>query len=93
MTVKECAVVMAYTGIAMLTGDNLKYFYQYVDDLLGERVFTHDLCTRMEEIRAKSKPDFIVFVKIKSRTIIDDMLAVIKEVAKFFIANCNTRVQ
>ena len=29
MTKQECAVVMAYTGTVMLTGDNLGIYYKY----------------------------------------------------------------
>ena len=46
MTNRECAIVMAYTGITMLSGDNLKYFYDYVSEILGEPVFTHEFYTR-----------------------------------------------
>jgi len=59
MTNRECAIVMAYTGITMLSGDNLKYFYDYVSEILGEPVFTHEFYTRANEIKEKSKPDFL----------------------------------
>jgi len=43
----------------MLSGDNLKYFYDYVSEILGEPVFTHEFYTRANEIKEKSKPDFL----------------------------------
>lgn len=59
MTVDECAIVMAYTGVAMLTGDRLGIFYKYVEQLLGYPVWTHELPALAETIREKAKPDFI----------------------------------
>lgn len=59
MTYRECAVVMAYTGTCMLTGDKLKHFYSYVSEILGEPVWTHELGIRADEIKEKSKPDFL----------------------------------
>lgn len=32
MTIRECAVVMAYTGVTMLAGDNLGEFYRYANE-------------------------------------------------------------
>lgn len=59
MTNRECAIVMAYTGVAMLAGDKLRVFYDYVSEILGEPVWTHEFYTRADEIREKSKPDFL----------------------------------
>lgn len=59
MTNRECAIIMAHTGIAMLTGDKLKYFYDYVSEILGEPVWTHEFYTRADEIKEKSKTDFL----------------------------------
>lgn len=33
MTKKECAVVMAYTGATMLAGDDLYFFYDYLEQI------------------------------------------------------------
>lgn len=61
MTVHECAIVEAYTGCVMLTGEKRIYFFQYLHKLFGRPVYTHELATRFmqDEIKRKSKPDFI----------------------------------
>lgn len=61
MTYRECAIVEAYTGYCMLTGDKRQYIYQYLEELLGRPVFTHELANhKMQEvIHNKSKPDFM----------------------------------
>ena len=45
MTDKEKAIVMAYTGVAMLTGDKFSIFHKYIEDLLNRPVFTHELAS------------------------------------------------
>ena len=59
MTDTEKAIVMAYTGVAMLTGDKIDVFYRYLADLYGRPVFTHELMWMGNEIKEKSKPDFL----------------------------------
>lgn len=61
MTDREKAIVTAYTGITMLTGEKLSIFHKYIEDLLGRPIWTHELANRevWEEIKEKSKPDFI----------------------------------
>lgn len=59
MTDKEKAIVMAYTGICMLTGDKLNIFNKYVEDILDKPVFTHELGLLADEIKKKSKADFM----------------------------------
>lgn len=60
MTKKECAIIMAYTGVTMLTGDDLQIFHKYVEELLHKRsVYTSDLLKYAEEIKEKSKFDFL----------------------------------
>ena len=43
MTKYECAVVMAYTGIAMLQGEDLHYFYAYLSKISGRNIYTHEI--------------------------------------------------
>ena len=50
MTKHEAAVIQAYTGIAMLVGDDFP-------------IFTHEYPDREEEIKELSKPDFIEICK------------------------------
>jgi hypothetical protein len=57
MTDREKAIVMAYTGIAMLTGEKLNVFYEYLDELYGRPVYTHEIA--MLDIQSKCKPDFV----------------------------------
>ena len=61
MTDREKAIVSAYTGIAMLTGEKFSIFHKYVEDILGRSVWTHELADRAvwEEIKEKSKADFL----------------------------------
>ena len=61
MTDREKAVVMAYTGFAMLTGEKLDIFYAYVREILGRPVWTHELAIKevSAEIHEKSEKDFL----------------------------------
>ena len=59
MTKHEAAVIQAYTGIAMLVGDDFQIFTKYCEDLLRHPIFTHEYPDREEEIKELSKPDFI----------------------------------
>ena len=59
MTKRECAIVMAYTGICMLTGENFSIFHEYIEEKLGRPVHTHELPELEEEIKEKSKDDFL----------------------------------
>lgn len=57
MTDRERAIVMAYTGVAMLVGDKLDVFYRYAEELYGRPVFSHEFASL--DLKEKSKPDFI----------------------------------
>ena len=59
MTKQECAIVMSYTGVAMLEGDDLGIFYKYVEKLLGRPMHTHEYPQLAEEIKQRSEKDFI----------------------------------
>jgi len=59
MTDREKAIVMAFTGVAMLTGDKLQIFYNYVAELVGRPVWTHEMPVLAEKIKEKSKADFL----------------------------------
>ena len=65
MTDREKAIVMAYTGTAMLVGEKFSIFHKYIEDILGRPVWTHELAdhTVMEEIKEKSKSDFLELCK------------------------------
>lgn len=61
MTKRECAIVMAYTGICMLSGEDFRFFHKYVEDVMGRPVFTHEMGIReiAEKIKEKSREDFL----------------------------------
>ena len=61
MTDKEKAIVMAYTGVCMLTGDKLSVFYKYIQDIMGRPVYSHEFADEdvFEEIKEKSSKDFL----------------------------------
>lgn len=65
MTKQECAVVMAYTGIAMLQGNDFNIFHQYVEKIMDRPVFTHEMGMDLvaDEIKRRAKPDFINLCK------------------------------
>lgn len=57
MTKRECAVVMAYTGVCMLSGDDFSIFHKYVEDLMGRPVYTHEFPTLMDEIKKRARSE------------------------------------
>lgn len=60
MTKQECAIISAFTGVNMLKGDDLKYLYSYVSELIGRPVFTHEMgILGSEHIKDLSRSDFI----------------------------------
>lgn len=59
MTDREKAIVMAYTGTCMLTGDKFSIFHKYVEDIMDKPVFTHELGLLADEIKKKSEADFM----------------------------------
>ena len=61
MTDRERAIVMAHTGICMLTGDKFQIFHKYVEEIMGRPIMTHEMGIKSiaDEIMAKSKNDFI----------------------------------
>lgn len=59
MTDRERAIVMAYTGVAMLVGDKLCVFYDYVSEKLGRPVMTHELYSQADMIKELVKEDFL----------------------------------
>lgn len=69
MTDREKAIVMAYTGTAMLTGEKFSIFHKYIEDILGRPVWTHELAddSVCEEIKEKSKSDFLELCKNEER--------------------------
>ena len=65
MTDREKAIVMAYTGVCMLSGDKFQIFHKYVEDIMGRHVYTHEMAIKAvnDEIKEKAKADFIELCK------------------------------
>lgn len=61
MTKKECAIIMAHTGICMLQGTDFSIFHKYIEEIMKRPVYTHELADKSTaaEIKEKSKADFI----------------------------------
>jgi hypothetical protein len=59
MTDREKAIVMAYTGACMLTGDKFQIFHKYVEEIMGRPIWTHEMAQLADEIKEKSKADFM----------------------------------
>lgn len=59
MTDKEKAIVMAHTGICMLAADKFQIFHKYVEDIMNRPIMTHELGWLRDEIKEKSKADFM----------------------------------
>lgn len=61
MTDREKAIVEAFTGVCMLTGEKRNVFNKYVNEVMGKPIYTHELaydCKR-KELKEKSKDDFV----------------------------------
>ncbi len=64
MTKRECAVVMAYTGIAMLKGDDLFHFYDYLSGIIGRPVYTHEIPRVVDYYKdTRIRDDFLALCK------------------------------
>lgn len=61
MTDREKAIVMAYTGVCMLTADKIGIFYNYLEEILGRPIHTFELANARfwETTKEKSKADFL----------------------------------
>ena len=50
MTLKECAIITAYTGIFM---GELDEFYKYINEIMERPVYTHELADSKSWRRSK----------------------------------------
>lgn len=55
---RSCAIIMAYTGVAMLRGEKLRHFYSYLAELYGRPIFTHEL-SYLDDLADMAKADFL----------------------------------
>jgi len=64
MTKHEAAIVMAYTGVCMLKGDDFNdFFWKYCEELYGRPIYTHEFVSLAEKIAELAKPDFMELCK------------------------------
>ena len=59
MTDRERVIITAYTGIAMVEGEKVDLLYQYLNELFGRPVYTHEIPLLANEIKELSKADFL----------------------------------
>lgn len=57
MTKREAAIITAYTGSVLC---NIEDFHSYVEELLGRPVLMHEIPELENEIKEKSKKDFLL---------------------------------
>lgn len=63
ITKREAAVIQMFTGKVMLTGEDLRYFYEYAEELIGRPVYTHEFPRLKNILTEKSRSDFINLCK------------------------------
>ena len=64
ITKHECAIIMAHSGIAMLKGDDLFYFYYYLSGIIGRPVYTHEIPSVVDHYRdTQIRDDFLSLCK------------------------------
>lgn len=59
MTKREAAIISAYTGILIGSFDD---FHDYVEEIMGMPIYTHEIAHISDEIKEKSKKDFLEIV-------------------------------
>lgn len=61
MTDREKAIVEAFTGVCMLTGEKRNVFNKYVNEVMGKPIYTQEFDYNyiQEELKEKSKDDFV----------------------------------
>lgn len=68
MTDREKAIVMAYTGKCMLTGNKFQIFHKYVEDIMGKPIMTHEMAFLADAIKENSKADFLALCADESNS-------------------------
>lgn len=61
MTKKEAAIIMAYTGVTTLSGEDFRIFHEYAEKMLGRPVFSHEFgnVAIAEQLKAAAAKDFM----------------------------------
>ena len=63
LTKKEAAVIEAYTGVAMLVEDDRKYLYDYLSEVVGIPIYTHEIPHVVDVYKDEVKRDFVEICK------------------------------
>lgn len=58
MTKRECAIVMAFTGVVMLKSKDMDIFYQYLSEKMGRPIYSHEIPIIADEIKESAREDF-----------------------------------
>lgn len=61
MTLREGAIISAYTGI--LCCQSFQPVHEYIEELMGRPVMTHEIPELEEELKNRSKKDFDEIIK------------------------------
>ena len=59
LSLRTRVIITAYTGYSMLRGEELNELYKYLKELFGRPVYTHEISKLTDEIRKRSKKDFM----------------------------------
>lgn len=57
MTIREGAILTAYTGINLCK--DFSEAHEYIEEIMGRPIFTHELPKFADEIKKKSERDFM----------------------------------
>lgn len=60
MTVREGAVISAYTQVLVC---DMHYLHEYIEEIMGRPVFTHEIPGIADEIRERSKNEFMNIIR------------------------------
>ena len=64
MTVKEGAIISAYTGLLLC--ESFTPVHEYIEHILGRPVLTHQIPMLQDEIKEKAREDFYEIIRQQS---------------------------
>lgn len=81
MTKQECAVIMAHTGAKLLDGDDMVFFYEYVDYLFDRHIPKCQIKNLYDKIKELSQDDFKLIIEnsIDMEEIFDDFVELLSD--------------
>jgi len=59
MTLEEKVICETYTGICFTSGEERGEVYRYAEKLMGRPVYTHEFPGLADQLKDRSRPDFI----------------------------------